>query len=64
MSHHSAAPVVEEMTRYMVMESLRQTGIELNRMWARSVQAGNDDAIQYAEASQAVYRALVVLRAH
>ena len=64
MSHHSAAPVVEEMTRYMVMESLRQTGIELNRMWSRSVQAGNDDAIQYAEASQAVYRALVVLRAH
>ncbi len=61
MSDQSVVPVVDEMSRYLIIESLRQTGAELDRMRSQAAEAGNDDAVRLADAAHGVRSALAAL---
>jgi hypothetical protein len=44
-----------------VRSSLRRAGIQLDRIWLNAIVEGRADAVQLADAAQAVHRAVVAL---
>jgi hypothetical protein len=61
MTRDPAALITDEMARSEIIESLRRTGKELDRLWYQAALAGSDEAIRFADAAQDVHRALVAL---
>jgi hypothetical protein len=44
-----------------IQRSLRQAGIELDRIWLNAIVEGRAEAVPLADAAQAVHRAVVAL---
>jgi hypothetical protein len=61
MSREPAVLVTDELARSEIIESLRRSGRELDRLWYQAALAGSDEAIRFADAAQDVHRALVAL---
>jgi hypothetical protein len=54
---------LDELTIRAILGSLQQAGAELDRLWLTAMAEGRNEAMQIAEASQALHRALIVIAA-
>lgn len=52
-----------DIARLSILQYLCQAGVVLDRLWLSAADAGDDDAVRLAEASQAVHRAVMSLAA-
>jgi hypothetical protein len=59
-----AAPRADALILTAIQSSLRQAGNQLDRIWLNAALEGRADAVQLADAAQAVHRAVVALSAH